>query len=147
MFLFSGEALTGLEATRSVSALIRLGPFFLLILRRGAHRVGGDKIRLGDDPSWTLIYSFSQERRSPGWRLEDPSWRFLAPRRGAHRAGGNKIRLGNDPSRTMIFSNSQERRSRAGGWKIRLGDFLLPKKGAHRLEAIRSVSAMIRLGP
>ena len=73
---------------------------------------------LGDDPSRTMIYSYSQERRSPGWRLEDPSWGFLAPRRGAHRAGGGKIRkirLGDDPSRTMIYSYSQERRS--PGWR------------------------------
>ena len=54
------KALAGLEVERSVS-------------RRGAHRAGGGKIRLGDDPSRTMIYSYSQERRSPGWRRKDPS--------------------------------------------------------------------------
>ena len=59
------------------------------------------------------LISRSQERRSPGWRLEDPSRGFLVPRRGARRVGG---------------------------WKIRLGDFLLPGEALAGLEAGRSVS-------
>ena len=170
--------------------MIRLGPGNKGLLGSGAHRAGGGKIRLGDDPIrargllaaelqrlFQLSYgsllrldlfpekaltgleversvsgiSCSQERRSPGWRLEDPSRGFLAPRRGAHRAGEalTGLEAGRSVSR---ISCSQERRSpgwrwkdpsrgflaplfsahRAGGGKIRLGDFLLPK-GAHRV--------------
>ena len=77
-------ALTGLEAERSVSTMIRLGlEYVFLILRRGARRAGGGKIRLGpgdigllgsEDPSRTGDFnSYSKERRSPGWGLKDPS--------------------------------------------------------------------------
>ena len=93
--MLPGEALTGLEAERSV-----------------------------------LGISCSQERRSPGWRLEDPSRGFLAPRKGAHRAGGGKIRL-LAPRRGAHW---------AGGGKIRLGDFLLPG------EALTGLEGKIRLG-
>ena len=72
--------------------------------------------RENKDPSRTMIYSYSKERRSPGWGREDPSrsrgfnsyskerrspgWGrgpgilILTLRRGAHRAGVGKIRLG-----------------------------------------------------
>ena len=80
-----------------------------VIARCHAHRAGGEKIRLGDDPSWTWID-------------------FFILRRGAHRAGGYKIRLGDDPSRTWI-------------------EFLFSAEALAGLEAIKSVSEMIRLGP
>ena len=53
---------------------------------------------------------------------------FLILRRGARLAGGGKVRLGDDPSRTRVISYSK-------------GEALTG------LEATRSVSAMIRLGP
>ena len=89
IFLFSGEALRRKEPSRK----IRLGPGWNLILRRGAHRVGGNKIRpFSKDPSRTMEFlilrksaqeflilrrggiSYSQERRSLGWRWKDPYW-------------------------------------------------------------------------
>ena len=37
---------------------------------------------LGDDPSRTRIYSYPQERRSPGWRWKDLSrtWEYQCSR-------------------------------------------------------------------
>ena len=143
--------LLGSGAHRAGVGKIRLGAGVLILtLRRGGHRAGGEKIRLGDfllpekaltepeairsvlgiscsqerrspgwgreDPSWSRGFnSYSKERRSPGWRWEDPSRGFLAPRRGAHRAGGDKIRL---------------------------GDFLLPGEVLAGLKTIRSVSGI-----
>ena len=85
-------ALTGLEAERSVFTMIRLGlEYVFLILRRGAHRAGGGKIRLGPG-NIALLGS------------------------GAHRAGGGKVRLAddpslhNDPSWTRICFFNPERR-------------------------------------
>ena len=72
-------ALTRLEAERSVSVI------FLLPGEAEAGRS-------------VLGISCSQEWRSPGWRLEDPS-------------------------RTCEYKSFKEWRS--PGWKIRLGDFLL----------------------
>ena len=71
-FLFSGEALAGLEVERTVSDHGKR-----YYSRRGASVL--EMIRLGDDPSRTL--------------------NTVSLRRGAHRAGGEKIRLGDDPSR------------------------------------------------
>ena len=154
-FLLPGEALTRLEAERSVSGIScsqeRRLPGWrwkdpsrgFLAPRRGAHRAGG-----------VSGISCSQERRSPGWRWKDPSRGLLAPTRGAHRVGGGKIRLGDDPSRTMIYSYSQERRSPGWRWKDPSGiscsqerrspgwDFLLPGEALNGLEAGRSVSGI-----
>ena len=103
----------GLEAERTVSEMIRLGPGYIF---------------------------YSQERRSPGWRRKEPSRkirlgrsvleldRILILRRGAHRAGGNKIRLGRSVSEMIrlgpgfFFSGGAHR---AGGNKIRLGRSVL----------------------
>ena len=90
----------GSGAHRAGGGKIRLGEFPIprrwkdpsrkfLVPRRGAHRAGGWKIRLGDflllgDGKIRLGPSelkSLKERLSPGWRLEDPSWGFLAPRR------------------------------------------------------------------
>ena len=68
----------------------RLGLGNMSLLRRGAHWAGGGKIRLGDFsfPGKALTgleagrsvsgISRFQERRSPGWRREDPSrtWEY-----------------------------------------------------------------------
>ena len=64
----------------------RLGDFLLL---------GDGKIRLGPSELKSL-----KERRSPGWRLEDPSRGFLAPRKWK------------DPSRTLELKSLKERRWR-----------------------------------
>ena len=125
-FLPPGEALAGLEAGRVGGGKIRLGDF----LPPGEALTG---LEAGRSVS---AISCPQERRSPGWRREDPSRRFLAPRmgarrvsdlgilrRGAHRAGGGKIRLG--PGNSSLLTRGAHR---AGGGKIRLGDFLSPKK-------------------
>ena len=77
-FLFPGEALTGLEAGRSVSG-IRLGDFLLQ---------GDGKIRLGP---WLKSL---RERRSPGWRLEDPSRRpFSAQGRKKNSQGHSPAKM------------------------------------------------------
>ena len=57
-------------------------------LKGGAHRAGGWKIRLGP-----LELKSLKERRSPGWRREDPSWGFLA------RSPGWRLE---DPSRGFL---------------------------------------------
>ena len=152
--LFTGEALTGLEAERSVSrspgearvggGKIRLGDF---LFPGDAHRVGGGKIRLGD----FLL----------GWRRKDPSRGFLAPRRGRRVKDPS---LGDDPCRvessprlraselqplpielwilaTLGFIHRRGARL-VGGGKIRLGDFLFPEKALTGLEVERSVSGI-----
>ena len=77
MSLFFGVALVEFRVKeRSVSTMIRLGlEYVFLILRKGARLAGGGKVRLGDDPSRTRVISYSKERRSPGWRRQDPSRR------------------------------------------------------------------------
>ena len=110
------------------------------ILMRGAHRVGGGKIRVGPGNKGLL-------------------------RRGAHQAGGGKIRLlamirlGWNRARGLLASELQclFRLSYgsllhldlftgegywAGGGKIRLGNFLLPGEALAGLEAERSVSGI-----
>ena len=118
-------------------------------------------IRLRDDPSRTMIYSYSQERRSPGWRRKDPirahslqerrspgwrwkdpSWGFLAPRRGAHRVGGGKIRLVDFLLPGEALTGLEMERWR---WKDPSQDFLLPGEALTGLEAERSVGGKIRL--
>ena len=84
------------------------------------------------DPFCAWIYS--QERRSPGWRLEDPSRGFLAPWRGAHRVGGGKIRLG--PGNISLLRRGAHRTETPT--KIRLGDFSLPGEALTGLEAGRT---------
>ena len=108
---------SGLEAERSVS-----GISCLLVFRRGAHRAGGGKIRLGPG-TVSLLDS------------------------GAHWAGGGKIRLGNFLLLGEALTGLEAERSvsdfllpRAGGGKIRLGDFLLAGEALTGLEAARSVS-------
>ena len=90
-----------------------------------------------NDPSRTWVISYSKEWRSPGWRRKGPS-------------------LHVDPSRTLVISYSKEWRS--PGWR-RKGPslhvdpsrtrtyFLFSGEALTRLEAERSVSTMIRLGP
>ena len=73
-FSLPGEALTGLEAIRSVSDLGIIKSF----KERRSPGWRWEDPSLHHDPSLH----------------NDPSRGFLAPRRGAHRAGGNKIRLG-----------------------------------------------------
>ena len=99
----------------------------ILTLRRGAHRVGGDKIRLG---AGVLI---------------------LPLRRGAHRVGGDKIRLGAG----VLILTLRRGAHRVGGDKIRLGAgvlILTLRRGAHRLiltlrrGAHRAGVGKIRLG-
>ena len=133
MDLFPGEAVTGLEVERSVSGIScsqerrspgwrRKGPSRgFLVPRRGAHRAGGGKIRLGPGNKSLL--------RRGG--------EFPTPRRGAHRAGGGKIRLGE-------FPIPRRGAHRAGGGKIRLGpgNKSLLRRGAHR-----AGGGKIRLGP
>ena len=58
-----------------------------------------------EDPSRTCEYKSFKEWRSPGWRVEDPSRGFLA-----HRAGGWKIRLG--PGNISLLRSGARR---AGG--------------------------------
>ena len=155
-FLLSGVALAGLEAGRSVN---------ISLLRSGAHRAGGWKIRLGDR---------SGARRAGGWKIRLGPGNISLLRSGAHRAGGQKIRLGpgeyksfkewrspgwrwKDPSRTWEYKSFKEWRSpgwrledpsrgahRVGGGKIRLGpgNISLLGSGAHRVEAERSVSVI-----
>ena len=73
-------------AHRAGAEKISLGPGNKVIQRRGAHRSGGGKNCLGpwekileakrsvsEDPSRTWEYSYSKERRSPGWRWKEPS--------------------------------------------------------------------------
>ena len=122
-------------AHRVAGSKIRLGDFLLpgeaLTWRwkdpsRGflapSHLAGGGKIRLGDDPFRTMIYSYSQERRSPGWRWKDPSRGFLAP------------------NKKKALAGLEAERSMRG--KIRLGYFLLPGEALAGLEAERSVSGI-----
>ena len=123
---------------RSVSEMIRLGPWHKGLLERGAHRAGGGKIRLGP---WEK--AFLKERRSNSLR------------RGAHWSGVGKIRFGpwekdysqerrslvykwKDPSRTWEKDYSQERRSLVWRWK----DPSRTRRGAALtgLEVERSVS-------
>ena len=83
-----------------------------------------------------LEISYSQERRSLGWRWKDPSREFLIPRRGGHwSGGGGKIRLENflfpgeavaglEVERSVSrISYSQERHP---SW-----EFLIPRRGGH----------------
>ena len=118
--LFTGEALTGLEAERSVSG-ISCSQKKALAGLEAERSVSG--------------ISCPQKRRSPGWRRKDPSRGFLVPRRGAHRVGGGKIRLSANPCCAWIYS--QERRSPG-----------LVRRGAHRVGGGKHrLSTMTRLGP
>ena len=85
--LSQGEALTGLEAERSVSEMIRLRAWNFLFPGEALTGLEAERSVSG--------ISYSQERRSLVWRRKDPSREFLIPRRGAHWSGGGKIRLGN----------------------------------------------------
>ena len=126
----------------------------------GVHRAGGGKVRLNNDPSRTLVISYSKEWRSPGWRRKGPSLHtdpsrtrtyffYSQVRRspGWRRKGPS---LHTDPSRTTTyFFYSQVRRS--PGWR-RKGPsqqhdpsrtrtyFLFSGEALTRLEAERSVS-------
>ena len=113
-------ALTGLEAGRSVSAIF---------LSTGEALTGLGSGRSVSDLGFN---SYSKERRSPGWRWEDPSRTLgliLTPRRGAHRAGVGKIRLGAGALITL-----RRGAHRAGVGKIRLGAgaLITLRRGAHR---------------
>ena len=108
---------------------------------RFPQEAGGWKIRLWDFslPGEALAgleversvsgISCSYKRRSPGWRLEDPSRGFLAPKK--RRSPGWRWK---DPSRGFLAPT--------GGGKIRLGDFLLPGEALTGLEVERSVSGI-----
>ena len=120
------------EMERSVSDLWNSS-----LLRRGAHRAGGWKIRLGDfllpgDGKirlGPLELKSLKERRSPGWRLEDPSRGFLAPRRWK------------DPSRTFGARNPRDGSSSLQpGERLSLRDF--NSKGPGQLPCcdVRAVS-------
>ena len=173
------------------------------IPRRGGHWVGGGKIRLGEFPiprrwkdqnllfpgeavtglevesiprtggHWAGGGIYSQERRSPGWRREDPSrkiphsqacsqerrsmgWRrkdlsrdFSIPRRGGHWVGGGKIRLGIFLFPGEAVTGLEAERSVSGNFlfpgdgKIRLENFLFPGEAVTGLEAIGSVSGIL----
>ena len=102
--------------------------------------------------------SYSQERRSPGWRRKDPSgggkirlgdfpiprrgghWAgdFPIPRRDCHWAGGGKIRL------MEILIPRRGGRWAGVSWKF-LMEILIPRRGGHWAEVERPVSE-IRLG-
>ena len=86
--------------------------------------------------------SYSQERRSLGWRREDPSRKFLIPRRGGHWAGGGKIRLENflfpgeavtgaGGGKIRLGVGNKERRSLGWRWKDPSRKFLIPRRGGH----------------
>ena len=150
-FLFLGEAVTGLEAERSVLGISYLQERCSLVWRR-------------KDPSGEFLIL----RRGAHWsvRRKDPSWEFLIPRRGAHWSGGGKIRLGNFLFPEEALAGVEAERSVSGipipkerrslVWRrkdpsrmIRFGpwNFLFPGEALTGLEAERSVlEGKIRLG-
>ena len=136
-FLLPGEALTGLEVERSVSEAERS----VSVMIRRAHRAGGGKIRLGDDPSRVDSSPQRLFQLSYGWRWKDPSWDFLLPGEAlagleAERSvsGISCSQVGDDPSWTMIYSYSH---SPGWRWKDPSRGFLEALTG---LEVERSVS-------
>ena len=70
---------------------IRLGPLYILALRRGAHRAGVGKIRLG---AGVLIALRRGAHRAGVGKIRLGAVALITLRRGAHRAGVGKIRLG-----------------------------------------------------
>ena len=94
-------ALTGLGAGRSVSDLglnsYSNGRSVSDLGLNSYSKKNLTGLEAGRSVSDLGLNSYSKERRSPGWRLEDPSRTLgliLTLRSGAHRAGGWKIRLG-----------------------------------------------------
>ena len=150
--LLPGEALTGLEAGRSVSAAflfsgdgkIRLENF----LFPGEALTGLEAGRSVSEMerSVSKISCSHKKKRSPGWRREDPSRGISYSQemeRSVLKISCSQERRSpgwrwKDPSRKLIAPRRGARR--AGGGKIRLGDFSFPGEAVTGLEAERSVS-------
>ena len=132
--------------------MIRLGPGNKGLLRRGAHRVGGGKIRLSAMIRLGPGNKGLLRRGSPGWRARTY---FFILRRGARRVGGGKNRLGDDPSRVESSPWPPNFRAAtplpielwilatpgfiphwAGGGKIRLENFFFPGEALTGLEVL-----------